>query len=410
MARGWQRNAALFLGSQLISLFGSALVQYAIMWHITLTTQSGAMMAVSVICGFLPQFLMSPFAGVWADRHDRKRLIVLADSGIALATLALALVFMSGRGRLWMLFATLAIRAIGSAVHSPAVSAFLPQIVPSDQLMRVNALNGSIQSVVTLASPMLSAALLGAAGIQAAFFVDVFTAALAVAVLMAFLHVPAQARPAAAAQSGSYFADMRQGFHYIRSNDYVKTYILFSAAFFFLAAPVMSLTPLQVTRSFGGDVWHLSAIEVAFSVGMLAGGLILASWGGFRNKVHSMLFSVGIMSVGTIALGMTRTFWFYVVIMGLMGAAIPMFNTPATVLIQQRVDPAFLGRVFSAFGMLMSITVPLAMVVWGPLADVIKVEWMLVATGAATLVEGLIMFGNRPFVAAGEPAAAPEPE
>jgi len=167
---------------------------------------------------------------------------------------------------------------------------------------------------------------------------------------------------------------------------------------------------LQVTRSFSGDVWHLSAIEVAFSVGMLAGGLILASWGGFRNKVHSMLFSVGIMSVGTIALGMTRTFWFYVVIMGLMGAAIPMFNTPATVLIQQRVDPAFLGRVFSAFGMLMSITVPLAMVVWGPIADVIKVEWMLVAAGAATLVEGLIMFGNRPFVAAGEPAAAPEQE
>ena len=242
MARGWQRNAALFLGSQLISLFGSALVQYAIMWHITLTTQSGAMMAVSVICGFLPQFLMSPFAGVWADRHDRKRLIVLADSGIALATLALALVFMSGRGRLWMLFATLAIRAIGSAVHSPAVSAFLPQIVPSDQLMRVNALNGSKPVTAGACVAMLALRCSGPRGSGC--------------VLRRRVHrrsgsggadgvrVPAQARPAAAASLATTSPTCARASIYTVER-LRQTYILFSAAFFFLAAPVMSLTPCR---------------------------------------------------------------------------------------------------------------------------------------------------------------------
>ena len=114
------------------------LVQYAIMWHITLTTQSGVIMTISILCGFIPTLVVSPFAGVWADRFDRKRLIILADAMIALVTLGMAVSFHLGVNSLWQLFAVLAIRAFGAGIQPPAVGAMLPQIVPPESLMRGN--------------------------------------------------------------------------------------------------------------------------------------------------------------------------------------------------------------------------------------------------------------------------------
>jgi len=118
----WKKNIILFLGGQTISLFGSALVQYAIMWKITLDTQSGFMMTLYIICGFVPTFILSPFAGVWADRYNRKLLIVAADSLIAVATLFLAILFYSGYEAMWLLFAIAAVRAVGAGIQtSPSV-------------------------------------------------------------------------------------------------------------------------------------------------------------------------------------------------------------------------------------------------------------------------------------------------
>ncbi|MDX9957048.1 MAG: MFS transporter, partial [Spirochaetia bacterium] len=152
MNTSWKRDLALFMGSQTISLLGSSLVQYAMLWHLTLQTKSGAMMTLYIICGFVPTFILSPFAGVWADRYDRKRLIILSDAMIALVTLGLAVAFMAGYEAVWLLLAGAALRAVGSAVQGPAVGAILPQIVPEDKLIRANGLNGTIQSAIMLVS------------------------------------------------------------------------------------------------------------------------------------------------------------------------------------------------------------------------------------------------------------------
>ncbi len=169
----WKKNIVLFLASQTLSLFGSALVQYAIMWYITLSTQSGVMMTISIICGFLPTFFLSPFAGVWADRYNRKLLIIFADSVIALSTLVLAVLFYLGYDAIWLLFLMSAIRSLGAGVQIPAVNAYIPQIVPQDKLIKVNATNGTIQAMVMLISPMISGALLTVASLESIFIIDV---------------------------------------------------------------------------------------------------------------------------------------------------------------------------------------------------------------------------------------------
>ncbi|TNJ62612.1 MFS transporter [Paenibacillus hemerocallicola] len=402
MNANWKKNITLFLVGQTISLFGSSLVQYAIMWYITLTTQSGVMMTISIVCGFLPTFFLSPFAGVWADRYNRKLLIVLSDSLIAISTLIMAILFMAGYDALWLLFLMSAIRALGTGIQTPAVGAFIPQLVPEDKLTKVNGTNGSIQAFIMLVSPMASGALLTVATIETIFFIDVITAAIAVVTLLLFLRVPVHAK-ALEKQTTSYFSDMRQGFVYIKNHDYVKQFFLFCAFFFVLAAPVAFLTPLQVARSFGDEVWRLTAIEITFSIGMMAGGIFMASWGGFANKIHTMTLSCLMIGACTFALGVIPVFWIYLVFMGLVGVAMPVFNTPSTVLLQEKVEPDYLGRVFGVLGMISSSMMPLGMLVFGPISDIIRIEWLLIGTGVLLFIQGFFLVGNKVLIAAGRP-------
>jgi len=400
MEKHWKKVLALFLGSQTLSLFGSMLVQYAIMWHITLTAKSGTIQTLYIICGILPTFFISPLAGVWADRYDRKKLIMLSDSIIALTTLVLALVFMSGVRSLALLLAASALRALGQGIQAPAVGAFLPQIVPKEQLTRANAASATIQSIIMLTSPMASGALMTFAPIEAIFFIDVVTAALAVSIFALFLKVPPHERATKKIEV-SYYHDLREGFAYIGTHAYVKRFFVFSAMFFFFAAPVAFLTPLQVTRSFGDDVWRLTAIEIAFSLGMMGGGILIGTWGGFRNRVHTMALASFLTGLMTLALGVMPVFWIYLALMGLIGISMPLFNTPATVLLQEKVEPAYLGRVFGVMTMISSVMMPMGMLIFGPIADMVRIEWLLVGSGAVIAALGFFLTGNRTLVAEG---------
>lgn len=404
-ASNWKRNTVLFLASQTISLFGTSLVQYAIMWSITLRTQSGAMITLSIIAGFLPTFLLSPFSGVWADRYPRKAIIAVADSMIAVATLVLAALFALGYDAIWLLLVMSAVRALGSGVQNPAVHAFLPQLVPDDKLMKVMATNGSIQSLVSLVSPMVAGALLTVAPIQNIFLIDAVTAAIAVFILLGFLRVPAHAK-AASAQSTSYLGDLRDGIRYIRNHAYLITFSLLNIAFCLLVSPVAFLTPLQVTRNYGDAVWRLTAIEVTFSGGMMVGGIVMASWGGLRNRVHSMVLANFIIGTCTAALGFAMPFWIYCGLMVVIGMSMPLFNVPSNLILHQQVEDSYRGRVFGVLGMIWSSMMPLGSLAFGPMADVIRIEWLLIGTGLLMCVQSMVMLGNRVMIEAGRPTAS----
>lgn len=398
----WKKNIVLFLASQTISLFGSSLVQYAILWHITLNTKSGLMLTISIICGFIPNFFLSPFAGVWADRYDRKNLIIYSDSMIAVTTLILAVLFFMGYKAMWLLFLASAMRALGTSIQTPAVNAFIPQFVPVDKLLKVNAVNGTIQSIVMLASPMLSGALLTIASIELIFLVDVITAALAILTLVFFVQVPAHER-ALIEHTGGYFEDLKAGFRYIVNHGFVKVFFAFCAVFYIFISPAAFLTPLQVTRSFGDDVWRLTAIEVTFAAGMMLGGLLLTSWGGFKNKTYTIALASLVFGLTTVALGIVPMFWLYLVFMMLTGIAVPAFNTPSIALLQQKVEGEYQGRVFGVLGMIHSSVMPLSTLVFGPLADIIDIEWLLIGTGIILAMMGFLLFGNKTLVEAGKP-------
>lgn len=382
---GWKRNVGLFLAGQTISLFGSMVVMYAVMWHLTIETRSGSVLMLSIVFGMLPQAFVSIFGGVWADRHHRKFLIMGSDTVIAVATLGLALLMVSGVDSLWVIYAALAVRSVFAGIQTPAVSAMIPQITPTDQLMRVNGLFQSIQSGMMLLAPALAAVIYASFDIVTVFFLDVVTALLGVGML-ALVAVPRLVR-SDDGEPVSYFGDLAAGVRYIRSNAPVRWLITLFALVMFLVGAPSYLTPLMVTRTFGDEVWKLTANELFWGGGMLLGGIIMASVGPrITRRVRLMVGSVIATGVLVAGLGVSTNMWVFFTIGLIIGIMFAALNTPALTIIQERVEPEMQGRVFGFVGIVMTVAMPLSMVVFGPLADRFSVESLLILAGVLLVV------------------------
>lgn len=381
----WKRQAALFLVSQNISLFGSSVVGFAILWHITLATSSGTWIMLATLCSMLPQVVVSLFGGVLADRYHRKYLIMLSDGFIALATLGLAIAFLAGFQYMGLILAVSAVRSAGGGIQGPAVSAIYPQIVPEKQLVRIQGLNQTIGSVLMLLSPAVGGILLGSIGIVATFFVDVITAGLAIAVMSA-IQVEKAVSPTAPL---SVLGDLKAGISYTLSHPKLRRIVICYLVSFFLITPAAVLTPLMVERSFGDEVWRLTANEMVWTVGSLLGGVFVALRGEFRDKFKTAAFCLVAFGILFALLGLARHFWVYLLFMGLAGCFIPVLNTAQTVYIQGITEPAMLGRAFSVVQLIASAAMPVAILFFGPLADIVSVESILLVTGALLALAGL---------------------
>lgn len=391
----WKSKTALFLSGQTVSLFGSSLVQFAIIWYITLSTNSGEMMTIASACGFAPQVVISLFSGVWADRFNRKLLIIGADALVATATFVLALFFLSGHNDLWMTFLVSGIRSVGAGIQAPAVSAMLPQIVPQEKLTRVGGINGSLQSLMFVLSPAAAGALLSFTELENTFFIDVSTAAVAITIMI-FLKVPLHAK-AKLKQKGGYFDDLKAGLKYVAGSGFFRSYFIFYAIFFFLIVPAAQLTPLMAARSFGNEFWRLSVMESIFAAGGVLGGIAISMWGGFKNRMHTIGLCCILFGTLTMFIGIIPGFAAFLVLMFLTGSTVPLFTTPSMVLLQEQVDPNMQGRVFSLTQITMTAMMPIGMSFFGPLADQVRIETLMVITGICGAIAGVLVFFNKHF-------------
>lgn len=399
---GWKKRVAIFMTGQTISMFGSFLVQYAILWHLTLTTKSGLVLALAVIFGFVPQAIVSIFAGVWADRVNRRLMIIVSDSAIALSTLGLALLMLSGVDDLWLIFLVMAVRSIGAGVQMPAVSAMIPQIVPSDKLMQINGINSTIQSIMGLVAPVVAAAVYASFSIVSIFFVDVFTAIIGVGML-ALIKVPSLDR-VKSDEKPSYFADLKDGLNYIFTHDLVRWVMVVFAVVFLLAVAPSNLSPLFIARNFGTEVWKLTVAEVTFSLGMALGGALLAL---FAKKVNRIAMIIGVsifFGFVTIGMGLSTNLIVFCILFFVIGVAVPSFYTSAMTMLQETVEPERQGRVFGFVGIVIALAMPVGMAVLGPLADVIPIETLFILCGIAMVVAAsaaaLLPAGKRAIAAA----------
>ena len=395
--KNWKKNIFLFMFGQGLTLMGSMIVHYAILWDITLKTGSGMMMMLIAVLGAIPMFFISPFGGIWADRYNKKHLINISDGIIALVTLILALTFFVGYQQMGLLLICVAIRSLGGGVQMPAVNSLIPELVPKDKLIRINGIKGSIQSLTMLISPMLAGALLFFIPIQAILFIDVITAAIGISILYFFVKVDFKPKK----EKLSYFQDLKKGFSYVKKNNFIKKFIILAAIFNIMVAPMALLTPLQVTRNFGADVWRLTTLQTTFAIGMMLGGLIIAVWGGFKNKIHTLALATIMTGIGIVTLGILNNFWLYIACMGITGIVAAIFNAPLMTILQINIKEIFMGRVLSILTMVNSVAMPIGMLIWGPLSDIVNIDWLLIGTGFIIFLLSFIFFFDKTFLKAG---------
>ena len=384
--KNWKVSAVLFLLSQNTSLFGSSIVGYAVIWHITLETSSGFWMMLATIFSNLPQIIISLWGGALADRFNRKYMIMLADGFIALATLGLAIPYWTGFQDKILLLIVLAIRSTGAGIQSPAVNAIYPQIVPKENLIKIQGINQTINAVCLLLAPAIGGVLLGSIGLVWAFMVDVVTAIIAITI-MSIIKVE---RQNTAVNTNSMISDIRAGIGYVLEHSELKKLIVFYAIAFILLTPAMVLSPLMVERTFGNEVWRLTANEIIWTIGSFIGGVFIA----FRKQIKNKVFAIAVCFVAFgLAFGfmsIATNFVIYLILILVAGFFMPILTTAQTVYVQEITEPNVLGRVFSILQIASTSALPIAILFLGPLADIISIQSMLFVSGILLVICGAL--------------------
>lgn len=394
----WWWKMFAFLIGQGISLFGSQIVQMAIIWYVTLETSSGIWVSILTLAAFLPQTIMSFFAGVWADRYNRKKIIILSDSMIAATTLLLAIFMRSGnmdKATLPAIIIVSAIRSLGSGIQMPTVNAMIPQLVPEEGLMRMNGINGSIQSVVQFVSPIAAGAIMAVGPIYNIMFIDVITAIIGIS-LLALIKIPKH-QPAERAEITSVFIEMKEGLKFTWNHKFLKRMLATYGAYIFLCVPSGFLTALMIERTFGESVVYLTINETVGFAGALVGGLLLGATGGFKNRNKTFFLGIMIYGITTFAIGFTNIFWLFVILMFFIGMAIPAAQTAVFTLVQEKTDPSMMGRVFSLVNVMFTGFMPLGMAIFGPLADIVRIQTLVVVCAICIILLGLSIFLSRDY-------------
>jgi DHA3 family macrolide efflux protein-like MFS transporter len=392
----WAGRFFTIWSGQALSLFGSALVQFALIWWLTQKSGSATVLAIATLVGMLPQIVIGPFAGALVDRWNRRTIMIAADATIAAFSLLLAYLFATGNVQIWHIYAVMAVRALGGAFHYPAMAATTPLMVPKEQLTRVNGLNQALQGVNSLVAPPVGALLLSILPTQGILLIDVGTALLAILPLF-FISIPQPQRQTemrGQAMRPSLVRDIRDALVYIRSIPGF-TAIIFMALFLnFLLVPTTALTPLLITKHFGKGAIELGLMESVMGFGIITGGILLSIWGGFKKKIVTTLVGIVGLGLGVMLVGFAPANLFVLALAGniILGLMLPVANGPVGALLQTIVRPDMQGRVMSLLNSGATAISPLGLLIAGPFSDWMGVRVWFWAGGILCILIAIIAF------------------
>jgi DHA3 family macrolide efflux protein-like MFS transporter len=391
---------------QAFSLIGSQLVQFALVWYLTIQTGSATVLAVASIAALLPQIILSPLAGAYVDRWKRRHVMIAADAFIAGTTAVLIVLFALGLVQVWHIFVVLFVRSCFSAFHWPASQAATTVLVPERHLTRVAGMNQSLLGVASILAPPLGAVLIAFLPMEQVLLVDIVTAGAAILPLL-FIKFPEPAAVAGPRQKIT--NDMMQAMRFLRGWRGALTLLAFFAIINLLLSPAFSLMPILVIDHFHGGAIDYASTEAMAGIGMVVGGIALSVWGGTKKRIITTMATTALAGVGTALIAFVPSNGFLLVL-GLLlfiGLMMPMLNGSIMALMQACVPKAMQGRVFALIGAVAMSATPVGLAIAGPVADVIGIlPWFLIA-GVPTAVIGVASFFMPSIVNIESPAGRP---
>lgn len=389
----WRKNFYLFLIGQLLTGVTSMIVQYAIIWYLTLETGEESVLAIATLVGMLPMALLSPFVGPFIDRINKKFLLISYDAVVAVIALGL---FIYGINNdvypLWMVFVTIGIRAVAQTAQMPTVQSIMPTMVPEDEITRVNGQFGIIQSLISIVSPGIGAFMVATMPIHWVILLDVIGFILGAGMLL-LVRIP---EVASQGEKISVMKDALEGFNILRENKPMWKMTLIGALFMLLFMPAMSLYPLVTTKYFGGTIVHAGWVEVLFAAAMLIGSFAVGIFGKTKDRMPWIIAAyliVGLSIGGSGFLpGNMNGFWVFLVLNVFAGIVLQIYTTMNMAITQQSFEAQYLGRVMGIVSALMSIAGPVGLIFAAPVAESIGVQNMLVIAGFGGILAAALLY------------------
>ncbi|MGC9469225.1 MAG: MFS transporter [Anaerolineae bacterium] len=392
--RGWAAPFFTIWTGQALSLLGSRMGGFALVWWLTQASGGSAtVLATSSLVATLPHVLLGPIAGAVVDRWSRRRVMIVADTLVALFSAALGLLAWTGALEIWHIYVIVFVRALGGTFHWAAMQAATSLMVPKTQLSRVAGMNQTLQGALTIITPPLGALAMSVMSLEAIMGIDVGTAAFAIAPLF-FVFIPEPARREHVGEGHPVAAlvkDVREGFAYIWEWTGMLLVLATAALLNGLINPAFSLMPVLVRNHFGGGALQLGWMESAWGIGLIAGGVTLSVWGGFKRRIITSM--VGLLGAGVAfaVVGLVPSSAFGLALGGLFVAGLmnPIINGPFFAIVQDVVDPDIQGRVFTAIMSLSGLAAPVGMAIAGPVSDAFGVQLWFLFGGIVSILMAL---------------------
>ena len=389
-----KRFLVLFSG-QVVSALGSQIVQFALVWWLVQETNSATVLSIAALFGFLPQVVLGPIIGALVDRWNRKQIMLLSDSIIALATLLLAYIFYLGMVQFWMVYLIMFIRALGQGFQSPAMMATASLMIPDKYATNIQGIRHALVGTILIISAPLAAFLLGLMPTIGVLLIDVFTALFAIIPLL-IIAVPQPVKSPDKAGSGfiqSVWSDMVAGFKYVWNWVGLSILMGFISLHSVLIMPAWILLPLLVTNHFGGDVIDLGWIQSANGIGVILGGITLSLWGGFKKRIITILAGIIGFGFGYMILSALPPSFFTIAIIAvfLTGFMLSLIGASLMVIIQSHTAPEIQGRVWTITGAIMGGATPLGLLIAGPVADLLGIRFWYIAGGIGSVIIGITL-------------------
>jgi DHA3 family macrolide efflux protein-like MFS transporter len=387
----WLKRFITIWTGQASSLIGSQLVQFALVWWLTIQTGSATVLAIASVAAMVPQILLSPIAGAYVDRWKRRHVMIAADAFIALSTFVLIVLFALGYVQIWHVFVVMFVRSCFAAFHWPASQAATTMLVPEEHLTRVAGMNQSLQGIANILAPPMAAVLIAFLPIEQVLMFDILTAFLAIFPLL-FIRFPEPVPKTGPKQK--VMADLKEALAYLRGWRGALMFMVMFMLINMLVAPAFSLLPILVVGYFHGTAIDYASLEALAGIGMIVGGIALSIWGGTKRKIVTVMSSTIMAGTGIalIAFVPQNGFILVLVLFLFVGLMLPILNGSMMALLQACVPKGMQGRVFALMGSLSFAAVPIGLGFAGPVADLIGIQpWFLIA-GIPTVLIGVVAF------------------
>ena len=388
----WKRVFAIIWTGQFLSILTSSIVNFAIVLWLSLETGSAEVLAFATMAALLPQSVLGLFTGIFIDRWKRKRVMIMADSFIAFCTLILAGLFFFDLAKISHIYVLLALRSVGSAFHMPAMQASVPLLAPKSELMRIAGINQVIQSVCNIAGPALAGLFITMMKMTNILLLDVAGAAFA-CLSLCFVFIPDPSHEERNSEL-HLWREAKEAIMEVRNQYGLSWLFLLSILATFVIMPVSVLFPLMTLNHFAGNAFQVSLVEVSWGGGALLAGALLGlkkyRWNGIL-LINGMYIALGLTFLFSGLLPVSGFIWF-AVLTALGGVCGSLYFATFTTVIQSRIDPGVMGRVFSfymSFSMLPSM---IGLLSTGFLADSIGLGNTFIISGGFLCLIGIISF------------------